>query len=203
MGKDSDLEQTLRPVVEVLERLLVPCYVGGSVASSSYGEPRTTLDIDLVTDLRAEHIGAFTGSLEENFVLNTEAVAESVRNRGCFNMIHKETIFKVDVLLSQGTEYAECALQRRRRENAFAGLPVYFATVEDTIFAKLSRYRQGGEVSQTQWHDIQGMLRMQKHRLDTTCLLKWTAKPGSANLLVRAYREAENLDEFDRGDADV
>lgn len=48
MDSTSDLLQALRPVLEELERLDTPHYIGGSVASSIHGVPRSTLDVDLV-----------------------------------------------------------------------------------------------------------------------------------------------------------
>ena len=44
------------PVVAALERLGVRYQIGGSVASSIHGVARTTLDVDLVADLREEHV---------------------------------------------------------------------------------------------------------------------------------------------------
>ncbi len=49
----SDL---LRIVADVFERMRIPYLVTGSVASMFYGEPRFTNDIDLVADVRPEHI---------------------------------------------------------------------------------------------------------------------------------------------------
>ena len=50
MNSSPPLEALL-PVIEAFNRLGVPYYLGGSLASSLYGVARTTLDADLVADL--------------------------------------------------------------------------------------------------------------------------------------------------------
>lgn len=81
----------LRPVVAALEALDVPYYIGGSVASSVYGEPRTTVDVDLVAELRSEHVRSFVQSLGENFYADEERIRQAIRLRRSFNVIHLGT----------------------------------------------------------------------------------------------------------------
>jgi len=66
----------------------------------------------------------------------------------------------------------------------------YFATVEDIIIAKLDRFKAGGELSERQWNDVQGILRLQKDRLDLDYLKKWSAEMSLADLVSRAITEA-------------
>ncbi|MDP1922008.1 MAG: hypothetical protein Q8L14_37550 [Myxococcales bacterium] len=56
----------------------------------------------------------------------------------------------------------------------------------DTVLAKLSWYRQHGEVSDRQWADILGVLQVQVGRLDLTYLRRWATTIGVADLLERA-----------------
>ena len=67
----------------------------------------------------------------------------------------------------------------------------YVSTAEDIILAKLEWYRQGGEVSDRQWRDILGVLKVQAGRLDSDHLRKWAAELGVADLLMRAMEESE------------
>lgn len=60
---DADLLAAMTPIIEALESLGIEVQVGGSVASSALGVPRTTLDADLVADLRLEHVEPLAGSL--------------------------------------------------------------------------------------------------------------------------------------------
>ena len=47
-------------VTRALERMGIPYFVGGSLASSVNGVPRATLDADIVADLRPEQAGQTT-----------------------------------------------------------------------------------------------------------------------------------------------
>ncbi len=64
---DPDLPAATRPLIAAFERLGVAYFVGGSVASSAYGLPRTTLDVDLVADLKPAHIGPLVRALEAEY----------------------------------------------------------------------------------------------------------------------------------------
>jgi hypothetical protein len=70
---------------EVLDRLEVPYYVGGSVASSAHGVPRTTLNVDLVVDLKAEQIEAFAAELEQEFYVDAAMERQWNDLRGVVN----------------------------------------------------------------------------------------------------------------------
>jgi hypothetical protein len=59
----SDALRVCREVAEILERLGIRCLVGGSLASSLHGIPRSTDDADLVTELREEHVEPFVTAL--------------------------------------------------------------------------------------------------------------------------------------------
>lgn len=62
-----DLLAVALDVARQLERQGIPYLVGGSLASSVHGEPRSTLDVDMVIDLRPEHVQAFGESLHPRY----------------------------------------------------------------------------------------------------------------------------------------
>src|SRR3954469_9131947 len=95
-------EEALKVVLEVarpLEQLGVPYAVGGSLASSLHGVPRTTQDADLVADLRPMHIHTFGNAISTAFYVSPERVAQGVSRRSSFNLVHHGTGIKVDVFL--------------------------------------------------------------------------------------------------------
>ena len=63
--------QVVALVARALERLAVPYLVGGSLASSRYGFPRTTQDVDLVADLTEEHVVPLVNALQDEFYIDT------------------------------------------------------------------------------------------------------------------------------------
>ncbi len=188
---DEILEITLQ-VAEVLERLGVPYLVGGSLASSLHGLPRATQDVDLVADLREEHVGAFAAALEADFYLDAEAIRSALRHRSSFNVIHLETMFKIDVFTTKDDEATRQEMQRRQ-SYTLSEAPqreIVVASPEDVILQKLHWFRLGGEVSDRQWQDVLGVMKVQGDALDEDYLARMAAQMDLADLLRRARREA-------------
>ena len=182
----------IKLVTDVLEQLGVSYLIGGSFASTVHGELRTTLDIDLVADLHTEHVAPLVQALEAAFYVDAGMIQDAIARQGSFNLIHLETMFKVDVFIPKSRAFDQQQLQRRARY-VVAMEPeyvVYVATAEDTILAKLEWYRLGGSVSERQWRDVLGVLQVQAARLDLAYLRRWAATLGIADLLERALSEA-------------
>jgi len=179
-------------VVEALEALGAPYLIVGSLASAIHGVARSTLDADLVADLRAEHAEPLARALSQGFYVDVEAIQEALRRRGSFNVVHLETAFKVDVFVCGDRPYDREQL-RRRTPQVVGEKPeraAYFATAEDTVLSKLEWYRLGGGVSQRQWGDVLGVLKVQRGRLDQAYLQKWAEELDVVDLLERALAEA-------------
>jgi len=177
----------LQRVTEVLERLGIDHVVGGSLASSALGIPRSTNDADLVADVRTEHVEALVSALEDEFYADAGMIAEAIDHLGSFNLIHYTTAQKVDVFVS-GTDDFRRAQIRRARQRELAGATLPFTSAEDTILAKLHWYRMGGEVSERQWKDVLEVLATQSGRLDLQHLDETARALGVADLLERALQ---------------
>jgi hypothetical protein len=188
-----DLLAAMTPVVEALEDLRVTFLIGGSVASSVYGIARATLDADLMADLRSQHVRPLVERLQATYYIDEGAVRDAVRNRASFNVIHLPTMIKVDVFVSKAQPFDRAELRRIRldtledTENART-FPV--ASPEDMVLRKLEWYRVGGEVSDRQWTDVLGILKVQATALDMVYLRQWAGRLGLSDLLGRAVEEA-------------
>jgi hypothetical protein len=170
--------------------------VGGSLASSLYGMPRSTNDVDIVAELELRHVGPFVAALETDFVVDPESIMEAIQAQRSFNVIHMTLLDKVDIFIRRDAAWAREEMRRRQFHpitTAASGLLVAFASPEDTILSKLVWYRRGGEVSDRQWGDILAVLRVQHTRLDLGYLRKWADRLDVVDLLERAQREA-NID---------
>lgn len=180
-------------VSEILERLGVSHMVTGSLASSLHGIPRATQDIDLVADLSEKQIEALVDALADAFYVDAGAVREAVRDRTRFNAIHLETVFKVDVYMPTRGRRGRIELDRARpyvvSEDPERRLVV--ASAEDTIVQKLRWFRLGDEVSERQWKDALGILRVQGDRLDRDYLREAAEAIGVEDLLDRAIARLE------------
>lgn len=183
------------PVVRQFERLGIPYYIGGSVASSFYGLARSTLDVDLVADLKPEHIAPLAAALQETYYVSPRMIGDAVARKSCFNLIYLPTSFKIDVFVLRDRPYDQEAIRRIRQDTfgpEWQGNPFFVASPEDVILAKLEWFRLGDEVSDRQWRDIIEVMKTQMASLDRDYLLKWAAELGVADLLERAWDEARS-----------
>ena len=186
----EELAVTLR-VVHALERLGVRYLVGGSLASSLHGNPRTTNDADIVAELDESHVDALVTDLAADFYVSDVAVREALRRGSSFNAIHLDTMFKVDVFVMTADPLQVIEMGRRQRHAVGPGAAdvLYFASAEDTVIQKLLWYRRGGEISDKQWSDIAGVIRTQGERLDVDYLQRWASSAGVAELLARSLAQ--------------
>jgi len=188
-----DFRTILSSVISALEGLKIPYFLGGSVASSAMGLPRATLDIDIVADIPAVQAPRLADAFGAAFYVDRDQIAAAIERRSSFNIIHSGTAHKVDIFILKDRDYDREALSRRRQVLLFEGegsLGCYLASPEDIILSKLEWYKNGGRVSERQWLDVQGVMRVQGRRLDRAYLKKWALTLGISELLDRALSEA-------------
>ena len=180
-------------VIDALESLRVPYFIGGSLASAVHGVVRATMDVDIVADLRLEHVEPLVRILGDAFYADAEMMRAAVRRRRSFNLIHLETMFKVDVFVRKERPFDQAQFERRVLQTMTTDpeRTAYVASAEDTILAKLEWYRMGGQTSDRQWRDVQDVLKVQEARLDLPYLRHWAAQLGLRDLMERALSEAE------------
>jgi hypothetical protein len=189
---DLELFAALRRVVVALNALGVEYFVGGSIASMVFGEPRLTVDADIVARLLDRHAAPLVAQLGSEFYADLPSIQAAIPDGGSFNLIHLETMVKVDVYVAWRSDFARSQFARRLRRNVGTGEPLelYLATPEDTVLAKLDWFRKGGEVSDRQWRDVRGVLKVQAEALDFAYLREWAARLGLTDLLRRALGDA-------------
>ncbi|MHB1036114.1 MAG: hypothetical protein ACYC35_15835 [Pirellulales bacterium] len=191
--ESSDLFSALAPVLAALDAMGVAYYIGGSVASSSYGVARATLDVDLAADLAPQHVAPLVKSLESAYYVDARMIASAIGRRSCFNVIHLATMIKVDVFVVPDRAYDRQILQRTRAETldeTDRASVFRMASPEDVILKKLEWFRLGEEVSERQWSDVLGVLKVQGDLLDIAYLKRWGIELGVADLVERALVEA-------------
>jgi hypothetical protein len=187
------MDDTLRAALaaaEELEKLGVRWFLGGSLASSIHGIPRATLDADIMADVRPQHVHPLLRALGEAWYADEGAIADAMRHRSSFNLIHLDTAMKVDVFLPKLRSFDAGEFARSQRI-ALEGVTfdVRICCAEDIVIAKLEWYRLGGEASERQWGDIIGVLRLNSGKLDLDLLKRNAVELGVEDLLQKALAE--------------
>jgi hypothetical protein len=173
-----------------LDAMGVQYTIGGSIASSFAGEPRSTVDIDIVAALEERHVETLAAALSAEFYVDVEALRRAVRTQSSTNLIHQATQLKVDVFVAGGTPLDARQLARRLSVDLGDGRRLFVHPPEDILLQKLRWYRRGGEVSDRQWRDIAAIVRVQGRRLDREYLRDGAGILGVSDLLDRALGEA-------------
>lgn len=189
--QNEPIEVTLK-VTGVLEKLGVPYLIGGSLASTLHGMVRTTQDSDIIAEMRAEHIPTFISSLQDEFFIDEEMIRDSIQRNSSFNIIHRDTMFKVDVFIPSPRPFQKSQFARAQRQtfDLETEISANFASAEDIILSKLEWYRMGGEVSERQWKDIIGVLKTRAGELDLVYLGRWARELKVNDLFERALKES-------------
>jgi hypothetical protein len=177
-------------VARALETVGAPYFLGGSLASSLQGEPRSTNDIDFVADLLPEHVDPLADALGPDFEIDRDALKRAARERSSWNIFHLPLVLKVDLFVAGTGAFDRSELARRRRVAIGEGVTLYVKSPEDSVLRKLLWFRDGGEASDRQWRDILGVLRVSGGELDQAYLDSWAPRLGVAELLQRARGEA-------------
>lgn len=154
MTDDNDLKQTLSDVAKILSARGISFHLTGGLASSFYGEPRFTQDIDIVVQIT---VGVFLDELildlTHDFIVDKSAIEDAVRRRSIFQALHERTMIKVDFHVG---EAIEGELGRSKSEEILSGVVVPLVSKEDAILSKLIWITKGSHKSR---QDIKMMLR--------------------------------------------
>lgn len=189
----NDFMVALLGVVELFDHLGIPYYIGGSLASSAYGVARATADVDLIADVRPDQVPTLVTQLQAAYYVDAVMIRDAIVRRASFNLLHLPTMVKVDVFLPKQRAFDAQVAQRVHQdtlEEAPAARRVNLLSPEDVILTKLEWYRAGNNVSERQWNDVLGVLRVQQATLDRAYLQHWAAALNIADLWEHALQEA-------------
>lgn len=189
---ETELIAATRTAIGILDQLHIPYCLGGSLASSLQGIGRATVDSDLVAELMLRHCRPLAEQLSSEFVVSLDAVVQALQNEGSFNAIHREHLVKVDIFIAKSRPWHRN--QMVRRQLMLLGdetqPPVWVSSPEDTILAKLDWYRFGGSVSDRQWNDVLGVMKVQAENLDLAYLRRWAEELRLTGSLYRALEDS-------------
>ena len=187
------LEESLvaaHEVAAVFDALGVGYAVGGSVASSLHGVPRATMDVDFVAAMQLEHVDEFVRHLEPTYYVDAAAIREAIVSRDSFNVIRNETVLKVDVFVVADDALSRQELQRAAEVTTVTGQRFRVVSAEDIVVEKLRWWKLGGGVSDRQWRDAVGVLKIQGARFDREYATRRADAMGVVELLEKVLDDA-------------
>lgn len=145
----------LREVSERLESAGIAFMLTGSVAMNYYAQPRMTRDIDLVAALNETDVETFAQLFDADYYLDRQAVSRAVAHRSIFNLIHNESVIKVDFIVLKADAYRQEEFARRQRIT-LGDFQTWIVSREDLILSKL--YWALNSRSELQLNDVRNLL---------------------------------------------
>jgi hypothetical protein len=163
-----------------LEAAGVPYMIAGSFASTFYGEPRTTRDVDIVIHADERGIRALLARLPaDDYYVNESTALDAVRRQTQFNVIDVATGWKADLIQRKSRPFSRSEFERRR-EVILLGMRVWMATSEDVVVSKLE-WAQKAE-SERQLRDVASVVKARVSQLDMAYIEHWVAELNLTDL---------------------
>lgn len=177
----SELDLLL-DVARRLEEAGLGYMLTGSMALNHYAQPRMTRDIDFVIALLIQDLETLPRIFGDEFYFSPGAAREAVLNQSCFNVIHNESLIKIDFMIRKREDYRLVEFERRQRIEV-AGHPLWIVSKEDLILSKLDWARESQ--SERQLSDVENLLAT---GADMEYLKKWSQKLNLTAMLTRVSR---------------
>ena len=177
-----------RPVESVGLRYVV----GGSVAAGYFGEPRATLDIDVLIEAKTSDLDRLAVAFAERFLMTRDALRDAFEKRIAFNAYHGASFTKFDVHVAVDDPLDRAQLEHRQPKLLLDGSSevVYVTSAEVVVLRKLAWFRRSNLTSELQWRDGLGVIKQQGHRLDRDFMVELAAATELTYLLRRAFEES-------------
>lgn len=177
--------ELIKEVASRLEQAGIGYMMTGSMAMAVYTTPRMTRDIDIVIQVTYEDTKKIVELFQNDFYIDETSVRQAVENRGMFNIIHNESVIKIDFIIRKDEEYRLEEFARRQTVE-IEGQPISVVAPEDLILSKLVWARQSD--SELQLGDVRQMLTA-LNDIDDDYLKNWSEKLGVAELLEKARED--------------
>jgi len=169
------LQELLKHLINTFESLSIKYFVTGAMASIFYGEPRFTNDIDVVADIREEHIpGLLKFFSEDEFYLSEDAIRDAIRHKYQFNIIHPSAGLKIDIIIHKEDDFDNSRFKRIKRITPFEEIEAHFSSPEDVIIMKMKYYKEGESAKHIR--DILSILKISGNIIDKDYINHWAEK---------------------------
>ncbi len=175
----------LHDFADKMERLKIEYMLTGSMAMMRYSVYRFTADVDVVVELQNRDAQRIIETFEPEYYVPHNSVRRAIENRRMFNVIHRETAFKIDCVVRKSDEFQQNVFNRREKTD-FYGREIWIISLADLVISKLLWAKQS--LSEKQLNDVKNLLR---NDLPTDYIIDWTQKLGVFNLYQQCQKEIE------------
>lgn len=167
----------VRDMSRRFERAGIQYMLTGSMAMNYYAQPRMTRDIDVVIAIAPEDVDRVVTLFRPHYYVNEESIREALVNESTFNLIHQDSVIKVDCIVRKRSEYRRVEFERRQRISIL-DFTTFIVGKEDLIISKLFWAKDSH--SEIQLGDVKNLLAT---GYDAAYLQRWTRELGLDNLL--------------------
>ena len=181
----SELGELLARIVGLLHGAGIEFMIAGSFASTAHGLPRTTQDIDIVIDPRPAALNSLLDAMvTDAYYVDHDTALDAPQHRSMFNVVDMASGWKIDFILRKNRAFSREEF-RRRVPFEMLGIPLFVASAEDTVVAKLEWARDSGG-SERQLRDVAGILATRAGKLDIAYVERWVEELGLTSEWVKA-----------------
>jgi hypothetical protein len=173
----------VRDISHKFEQADIAYMLTGSMAMNYYAQPRMTRDIDVVVAIAPEDVRRLTNLFRPNYYVSEQSIRESLAEESIFNLIHNESVIKVDCIVRKASEYRKIEFERRQKISIL-DFTTFIVTKEDLIISKL--YWAKESRSELQLGDVKNLLAT---GYDSDYLRHWTHELKLDSLLEECLRD--------------
>ena len=176
----------LHDFADKIERLKINYMLTGSMAMMSYSVYRFTADVDVVVELESRDAQKIIETFEPDYYVPHNSVRRAIDSRRMFNVIHRETAFKIDCVLKKNDAFQKNAFDNRKRID-FYGRDIWIITKEDLIISKLWWAKESR--SEKQLNDVKNLI---SDDFNYEYIEDWTRKLDVFDLFDQCRKENED-----------
>lgn len=167
----------VRDISQRFEQVGIPYMLTGSMAMNYYAQPRMTRDIDVVIAIAPDDVHRVAALFQPDYYVSEESIRESIVRESIFNLIHQDSVIKVDCIIRKRSEYRRVEFERRHRISIL-DFSTFIVSKEDLIISKLFWAKDSR--SEIQLGDVKNLLAT---GYDAAYLQDWTRELGLDNLV--------------------
>jgi hypothetical protein len=167
----------VRDISHRFEQAGIPYMLTGSMAMNYYGRPRMTRDVDVVIAITPEDVDRVAALFRPDYYVSKQSIRESLAHESIFNLIHQDSVIKVDCIIRKKSEYRRTEFERRQRISIL-DFTTFIVSKEDLMLSKLSWAKDSH--SEIQLSDVKNLLAT---GYDAIYLQRWTRELGLDSLL--------------------